>query len=234
MSPEVEQVTRYGNSARLGGAIAALGLVAACQGTSVSSPEHTPSPLAVSGLAPSSTTPPEASQTSLLPSPDIVNSGTPNLENCDSFRSVQPGYYFSKRYSTNIQDQLELLRVAFSPGSNVDIDQDAKTYVLMLHAMENDPEYADAMREARDVVAKNPARRITVDEFLRFPVIIPKECAPHRVSNTDSERELMETQDVALTVGHALLHHLQEQGSRAVKWFEALIEKELNKIQDNN
>jgi hypothetical protein len=44
----------------------------------------------------------------------------------------------------------------------------------------------------------------------------------------------METQDVALTVGHALLHHLKEQGSRAVKWFEAVLEKELNKIQDDN
>ncbi|HET7320758.1 MAG TPA: hypothetical protein VFI84_04220, partial [Candidatus Saccharimonadales bacterium] len=232
MSVDVEQATKYSNPLRVGGAIAALGLVAACQGGAETTAR--PSPSASFSNSPTALPSSEFPSIASPANTGLVPSNSPNLENCDSFRSVQPGYYFNKRYSTNIQDQLELMHVAFSAGSNVDIDHDAKRYVLLLHAMENDPEYTDAMHEARDAVMKNPSRQITVNDFLHFPVIIPAECAPHRVSNADSERQLMETQDVALTVGHAMLHHLQEQGSRAVKWFSAVINKELNKIDDTN
>lgn len=231
MSPESEQVARYGNYARFGGAIAALGLVAACQGTSVSNSEHS---LPSSDIKPTPSSFASNSQSSVMPSPSGEAKTTSGYENCDSFRSVQPGYYFNNRYRPHIQDQLELLHVAYSSGSNVDIDRDATTYVQMLHAMENDPEYAEAMERTNNIISRNPSQRISADQFLQLKVSIPAECAPHRITNMDSQKELQRTASVADELGNALLRHLQDQGSRAWRWFRNIMANELSKIEDSN
>lgn len=138
-------------------------------------------------------------------------------DNCNSIRAVRPGAYFNESYRDNIDDQLDTMRVAFSPNANADIDSDFLPWLAMSHAMEDDPEYADAMTRAYATISANPDNPLSSTDILRMNVPPPELCAPQRLTDAASRKQLQETRQVSGAVAKGLLNHLGEQGSRAAR-----------------
>lgn len=204
---------------RLGIAVAAVATAAACQGSSASlSPEK---------KVPSSQMPSSESST------EPFVSAPADLEDCDSIRAVQPGEYFNKDYAEHIDEQLDLMRVAYSPNSNVDIDHDIIfRYIPMLHAMENDPMYASAMKRASVMLQNEPTLALSANEMLGWSIQSPDLCAPERLTDEESSKQLAITGDVGLSVGKALLQHLAEQGTRGATLLADYLTEKMDEFGD--
>ena len=199
MAPELAPQAANDRWLRMGGALSAVALAAACSGSAgvnSETPQHTGLPSASPERFPS----PSASEA---------------LSGCGSIRAVQPGGYFNKSYKDHIAGQLDLLRAAYSPDSNVDIDHDLVfRYLPMLHAMENDPMYATAIKRAAVRIKKDPKNNLSAGQLLTWDIPESTTCAPERISDLDSARQLAQTGDVGFEVGTALLSHLRDQASR--------------------
>lgn len=193
---------------RYGATAAALALAAACQGA----------PAAPDSAAPSAA----GSRFSAQPSP--TGTVTPPSESCDSIRAVQPGDYFSRRYAPHIDEQLALLKVAYAKNSNVDLDHDLVfRYIPLLHAMENDPQYALAMRRAARIIKRDPDTSLSAGDLLQWDIPAPELCAPERLTDAASRQQLAITGEVGLDVGEALAGHLADQGTRGAKLLAAYL-----------
>lgn len=206
----------WGRYLAVAGLLAGVAVPAAC-----SPGQEGPAPPAAGTLAPASTA-------TLAPESTV----TLAPDNCTSVGAEQPGQYFNERYRQQIAEQLQLLHIAYTPGSNVDISSDGVTYFELVHAMENDPEYSQAMFRAANTVKARPQTAISVQEFLGWPVKPPVLCAPQRISDADRRQELQETKTVAQDVGAALLGHLANQSSRAVQSFAHYLSGELQQFLD--
>lgn len=135
-------------------------------------------------------------------------------DNCSSVRAARIGAYFNESYKSHIDDQLRLMRVALTPGSNVDINSDFVSWVEFAHAMEDDPEYSDAMARAYGVLRANPAAPLTSSDVLAMKIAPPPTCAPQRLTDEASHKNLQETEQVSGAVASGLLDHLGQQTSR--------------------
>lgn len=111
------------------------------------------------------------------------------------------------------------MRVALSPNANTDINSDFIPWVAMSHAMEDDPEYSEAMARAYDTLKQNPATSLTADELLSWRIASPPTCAPQRLTDAASRKNLQETEKVSGGVFHGLMSHLGGQTSRVFKPF---------------
>lgn len=169
---------------------------------------NTPSPTAELSAGPV-VTPTES------PSPTTTSS----LEKCNSIRAARPGAYFNEGYKGHIDEQLHTMRVALSPNANTDINSDFVPWVAMSHAMEDDPEYSDAMARAYDMLKKDPSTPLTAETLLSWPIAPPPTCAPQRLTDAASRKNLLETREVSGAVFHGLMSHLGGQTARLFKPF---------------
>ena len=160
-------------------------------------------------------------------------------DNCNSVRAARIGAYFNESYKDHIDDQLRLMRVALTPNSNVDINSDFVSWVEFAHAMEDDPEYSDAMAQAYGILQANPAAPLTSSDVLAMRIAPPPTCAPQRLTDAASHKNLQETEQVSSAVANGLLDHLGQQSSRLTQlavdgfkhtWqqFEQELQQELN------
>lgn len=204
--------------ARLAGGVAAAALAAACTGgskatTTVATPD---------------------TRHSVSPSVELSPSTAPSITqmaDCNSIRAVRPKAYFNDAHLPAIAAQLDLIRLAVSPTGNVDIDDDGRTYVDLVHQMEEDPLYAEAMDQAYERIAEDPSDPLHAKGVRALHVPKPQFCARHTLTDAASHEQLVETREVAIGVGDGLLHHLEDQGSRAAHMFASLLRQQLSQLE---